>query len=317
MRNIQDEYLEEESDKLVYEKLGFMEDVEIKQIDTKLAYISSVKQATKKIMTGGEKEVTYTIKDGDTIYDICQELDVTWDEIKAMNPEMEEESIYPGDKIILNRATAAVNVRTVEKRTFAEKIPYKTKYEKSDEMYEGDSKVIQEGENGKRVVTARITRENGEQIKRKDLDERVITEPTTEIIVKGTKPRPKTLPTGTLKYPIYGATLTSEFGWRWGRNHDGVDWGCPNGTPLYAADGGTVVYTGWYYGYGLYVKIDHGSGVQTAYAHCDEIFVSTGEQVYQGQHIAASGNTGNSTGPHLHFEVLVNGSPQDPFQYLH
>ena len=99
LKNIQNEFMEEESDKLEYEKVGFKENVEIKQIDTKLAYISSVKQATKKIMTGGEKEVTYTIKDGDTIYDICQELDVTWDEIKAMNPDIKEESIYPGDKI--------------------------------------------------------------------------------------------------------------------------------------------------------------------------------------------------------------------------
>lgn len=316
LKNIQSEFMEEESDKLKYEEAGFKENVEIRQIDTKLAYISSVKQATKKIMTGGEKEVTYTIKDGDTIYDICQKLDVTWDEIKAMNPEIKEESIYPGDKILLNRATAAVSVVTVEKKTFAEKIAYKTKYKKSDEMYEGDSKVTQEGKNGKRVVTARITRENGEVIKRKDLDERIITEPVTEIIVKGTKERPKTLPTGVLKYPIYGATLTSEFGWRWGRNHDGVDWGCGVGTPIYAADGGTVVYAGWYYGYGLYIKIDHGSGVQTAYAHCNELYVDVGEAVYQGQHIAASGNTGNSTGPHLHFEVLVNGSPQNPFSYL-
>lgn len=317
LKNIQSEFMEKESDKLKYEKASFKENVEIKPIDTRLAYISSSKQATKKILTGGEKEVTYTIKNGDTIYEICEKLDVTWDEIKKMNPGIKEESIYPGDKILLNRATAAVNVVTVEKKTFAEKIEYKTKYEKSDEMYEGDSKVIQEGENGKRVVTARITRENGEIIKRKDLDEKVIKKPTTKIIVKGTKERPKTLPTGVLKYPVYGATLTSEFGWRWGRNHDGVDWGCPTGTPLYAADGGTVVHAGWYYGYGLYIRIDHGSGVQTAYAHCNELYVSTGDKVYQGQHIAASGNTGNSTGPHLHFEVLVNGSPQDPFNYLH
>jgi LysM repeat protein len=242
LKNVQSEFMEKESEKLKYEKASFKESVEIRPIDTRLAYISSAKQATKKIMTGGEKEVTYTIKDGDTIYEICEKLDVTWDEIKKMNPGIKEESIYPGDKILLNRATAAVNVITVEKKTFAEKIEYKTKYKKSDDMYEGDSKVVQEGENGKRVVTARITRENGEIIKRKDLSEKVIKEPTTEIIVKGTKPRPKTLPTGVLKYPIYGATLTSEFGWRWGRNHDGVDWGCPTGTPLYAADGGTVVY---------------------------------------------------------------------------
>ncbi len=316
LKNVQSEFLQEEGEKLTYEKITFKENVEVRQIDTKLAYISSVKQATKKIMSGGEKEEVYTIKDGDTIYDICQKLDVTWDEIKAMNPDIKEESIYPGEKIVLNKATAAATVVTVEKSTFAEKVDYKTKYKKSSDMYEGDSRVEQSGQNGKRVVTARLTRENGEIVKKDVLKEKVIKEPVTEIIVEGTAPRPKTLPTGVLKYPIYGAVLTSEFGWRWGRNHDGVDWGCGVGTPIYAADGGTVTYAGWNSGYGLYVEIDHGSGVRTAYAHCNDLYVSSGEAVYQGQQIASSGNTGYSTGPHLHFEVRVNGSPQDPFSYL-
>lgn len=316
LKSVQEDYVKKENENLKYEKIGFKEDVEIRQIDSKLAYISSEKQATKKIMSGGEKEVTYEIESGDTIYGICEKLDVTWDELKKMNPDLEEESIYPGDEIILNRATAAVTVRTVEKATFGEKIKYETKYEESSEMYEGDSRVKQEGEYGKVVVTARLTREDGEIIEREDLKKETITEPVTEIIVKGTAPRPKTLPTGTLKYPVYGAVLTSEFGWRWGRNHDGVDWGCGVGTPLYAADGGTVTYAGWFGGYGLYVEISHGSGVSTAYAHCNDIYVGVGEAVYQGQQIASSGNTGNSTGPHLHFEVMINGSPQDPFQYL-
>lgn len=316
LNNIYDDYVKEESEKLKYEEVGFKEDVQIQKIETKLAYISSVKQATKKIMKGGEQEIVYTVKSGDTIYGICEKLDVTWDDLKEMNPGLKEESIYPGDEILLNRATAAVNVRTVEVATFGEKVPYKTEYKKSDDMYEGESSVVQEGQNGKRVVTARITRENGETIKRKNLDSEIIIEPVTEIIVKGTKPRPKTLPTGVLKYPVYGAVFTSEFGWRWGRNHDGVDWGCGVGTPLYAADGGTVVIAGWYYGYGLYIEIDHGNGIHTCYAHCSDLYVSAGEQVYQGQNIAASGNTGNSTGPHLHFEVHVNGTPVDPMQYL-
>jgi len=316
LENVKAEYLYEENENLKYEKSGFKEQVEIKQIDTKLAYISSVKQATKRIMTGGEKEEAYTVKDGDTIYGICDKLDVTWDELKAMNPDLDIAEIYPGDKILLHRATAAVTVVTVEKATFAEKIKYETEYKKSGDMYEGDSKVTQEGQDGKRVVTARLKRENGQIVDKEVLKQSTITEPVKEIIVKGTAPRPKTLPTGVLKYPIYGATLTSEFGWRWGRNHDGVDWGCGVGTPIYAADGGNVTYAGWFSGYGLYIEISHGSGVSTAYAHCNELYVSVGEAVYQGQHIAASGNTGNSTGPHLHFEVLVNGSPQNPLSYL-
>lgn len=317
LNNIYDDYVKEESSKLKYEKIGFKEKVEIKQIDTKLAYLSSVKQATNKIMNGGEKQESYKVKTGDTIYGICEKLDVTWDELKEMNPDLKEESIYPGDEILLKKATAAVNVRTVEVATFGEKVKYKTKYKKSSDMYEGESQVEQEGKNGKRVVTARLTRENGEIIDRQTLKSDIIIKPVTKVIVKGTKPRPKTLPTGVLKYPIYGGVFTSEFGWRWGRNHDGVDWGCGVGTPLYAADGGTVTIAGWHYGYGLYVEIDHGNGVSTAYAHCNELYVSPGDKVFQGQNIAASGNTGNSTGPHLHFEVHVNGVPQDPMQYLH
>ena len=317
LSNIYDDFVKEENDKLKYEEIGFKENVEIRQVDTKLAYISSVKQATKKIMKGGEKEIVYKVKSGDTISGICEKLDVSWSDLKEMNPKLKKDSIYPGDKILLNKATAAITVRTVEVSTFGEKVKYKTKYKKSSKMYEGESRVSQEGQYGKRVVTARLTRDNGEIVKRKTLESTTIIEPVTEIIVQGTAPRPKTLPTGTLKYPIYGALLTSEFGWRWGRNHDGIDWAAGVGTPIYAADGGTVTYTGWFGGYGLYVEISHGSGVSTAYAHLNDIYVSTGEAVYQGQQIGTCGNTGYSTGPHLHFEVMINGSVQDPFQYLH
>ena len=114
LSTVQSEYIKKESDKLKYEKKDFKENVEIRPVDTKLAYISSVKQATKKIMSGGEKEVTYKIKSGDTISGICSKLDVTWDEIKEMNPDMDKDDIYPGDKILLNRATAAVTVKTTE-----------------------------------------------------------------------------------------------------------------------------------------------------------------------------------------------------------
>ena len=121
--------------------------------------------------------------------------------------------------------------------------------------------------------------------------------------------------TGGYIWPTSG-TLTSSFGWRWGRMHEGIDIAAPTGTPIAASRGGTVIHAGWMGGYGNLVVIDHGGGISTAYAHQSAIGVSSGTQVLQGQTIGYVGNTGNSTGPHLHFEVRVNGAATDPMGYL-
>jgi murein DD-endopeptidase MepM/ murein hydrolase activator NlpD len=118
-----------------------------------------------------------------------------------------------------------------------------------------------------------------------------------------------------LVWPVHG-TLTSTFGWRWGRMHEGIDLAVGSGTPVVAAAAGTVVVAGWMGGYGNLVVIDHGNGIATAYGHNTSVTVGVGQQVAQGQLISYSGNTGHSTGPHVHFEVRVNGSPVDPLGYL-
>ncbi|MBR6025903.1 MAG: M23 family metallopeptidase, partial [Firmicutes bacterium] len=105
-------------------------------------------------------------------------------------------------------------------------------------------------------------------------------------------------------------------GWRWGRQHKGIDLANSTGTKIYAADGGVVTFAGWENGYGYVVKIDHGGLYETVYAHCSKIIVSQGEKVYQGQNIALVGSTGNSTGPHLHFEIWYNKNYKDPEDYL-
>jgi murein DD-endopeptidase MepM/ murein hydrolase activator NlpD len=111
------------------------------------------------------------------------------------------------------------------------------------------------------------------------------------------------------------APVTSEYGPRWGRMHQGIDQGAPTGTPIGASKAGTVIFAGWQGGYGNLVLIDHG-GVVTAYAHQSSMSVSSGQSVSQGQTIGYVGSTGNSTGPHLHFETRVNGSAVNPRQYL-
>jgi len=120
---------------------------------------------------------------------------------------------------------------------------------------------------------------------------------------------------GRFIWPVNG-TFTSPFGYRWGRLHAGIDIAVPAGTPLRAADGGTVAIAGWTGGYGNYTCINHGGGVSTCYGHQSRIGVSVGQSVSQGQVIGYSGNTGNSTGPHLHFEVRIGGNPVDPMGYL-
>jgi peptidoglycan DL-endopeptidase CwlO len=120
---------------------------------------------------------------------------------------------------------------------------------------------------------------------------------------------------GSLIWPVNGS-ISSPFGMRWGRLHAGIDIPAPEGTPIRAADGGSVAIAGWMGGYGNYTCIQHGGSISTCYGHQSSIGVSVGQSVSQGQVIGAVGNTGHSFGAHLHFEVRINGSPVDPLGYL-
>ena len=116
-------------------------------------------------------------------------------------------------------------------------------------------------------------------------------------------------------YPI-NTRITSYYGPRWGRMHEGIDFAAPMGSPIRAVSSGRVVYSGWATGYGYVVIVQHQRGLRTLYAHNSKLLVREGESVGKGEVISRSGNTGNSTGPHLHFEVQVNGRPENPLDYI-
>lgn len=118
-----------------------------------------------------------------------------------------------------------------------------------------------------------------------------------------------------LIWPTRGS-VTSEYGYRWGRMHEGIDIAAPTGTPIWAAADGVVIYSGVMNGYGLVILIDHGGGFTTVYAHQSRLAAGDGRRVSQGELIGYVGSTGHSTGPHLHFETRVNGSAQNPRNYL-
>ncbi len=131
----------------------------------------------------------------------------------------------------------------------------------------------------------------------------------------GTKPTPPKFATGKFGRPVYGV-LTSRFGSRWGRMHSGVDFSASIGTPVNSSDGGRVIFAGREGAYGNLIKIAHDNEYITYYGHLNKISVKNGQRVAKGELIGTVGNTGRSTGPHLHFEVRKNDTAVNPLNYL-
>ncbi len=192
-------------------------------------------------------------------------------------------------------------------------IPFETETRNDPNLYIGDSVTEREGSDGELTLTSEVIYENGTVKSSKILAESVTQVPVTRVVRVGTKP--KDILSEGLYEPLQGQ-ISSEFGKRWGRNHEGIDIAVPEGTPVKSAEGGTILFCGDAGTYGNLVKIDHGNGIVTAYAHLSEISVTKGQIVGPNTQIALSGNTGRSTGPHLHFEILKDGVALNPKNYM-
>jgi murein DD-endopeptidase MepM/ murein hydrolase activator NlpD len=184
----------------------------------------------------------------------------------------------------------------------------------SDDMLLGESKTKTNGQEGQKLVTNEVVMENNKLVSSRQIDEKILTSPKEKIIIKGSK-NPIVTGSAFLAAPSRG-TVSSSFGMRWGKMHNGTDIAAPMNTPIYAALDGVVSYAGWETGYGNIIKISHGDDIETYYGHCSTIYVKKGQNVKKGEKIGAVGSTGNSTGPHLHFEVRLNGEPKNPMAYL-
>lgn len=209
--------------------------------------------------------------------------------------------------------TPLVEVHLLDLQENEKKIPYSQEVRWDDSLVLGDSKVEIEGIEGLSTVKEEVKIVNNKIIDRKDLEVEVVSEPTQEVILKGNLMDQNIV---TLNIPSRGV-LTSSYGPRWGTLHKGIDIGAPIGDPIYAAMDGVVEYSGYEGTYGYVVKLKHGDNVMTVYAHCSKLLVEAGDTVSKGEKIAEIGSTGQSTGPHLHFEVRVNGVQVDPatFKY--
>ena len=299
----------------------FEEDVEIRQeyVPTdaimNLGYIAELLYSTKTA------EVTYEVKKGDTWSQIAARNNMTSSELLALNPGYNINKLQIGEVLTLSASVPYLTMTVEKQERYLDDVAYNIEYTDSADLYQGDYKVTSKGEYGKADVMAKTTYVNGEETERTILSSVTLKEPVTEYRLRGTKPRPTWYPTGSFRWPTSGR-VTSYFGGRkspggiGSTNHKGIDIAVPRGTPIYAADGGTVTYAGWMSGYGYLVEINHGNGYVTRYGHNSSLTVSVGQHVYKGQQVARAGSTGNSTGNHCHFEVRYNGVAKNPLNYL-
>lgn len=304
------------SETTTYEEIGFAEDVSVTQVETRLGLIENPDDVVQKILTGAEEIKTHVVQSGDTFSGIAKTYNISTADLQAANPLVTPERLVIGQEIILTQAVPMLTVQTVEVSTLTEYLQFETVYEDNPSVYQGETNTKVAGQMGERQVMAKIVKNNGVEVARMELESHVTKEPVTAVISVGTKELPPKQGTGTFIYPVTGAKLTSRFGMRWGRMHYGIDLAIATGTKIRASDGGTVIFSGYSGSYGYVVKIDHGGGFVTVYAHCSKLHVKVGEKVYQGQHIANVGSTGRSTGPHCHFEVQYLGVQKNPLNYL-
>lgn len=296
-------------------EVKLLEDVLIVKDKLPLNRLAENNEIVDLIKTGSDEIKTHVIEVGESYWTIAMMYDTTVEELISANPDKDPGRLKIGDQVKLLVPTSKLTVEVVEEVKYTEATAFETIVESDASMFTNQSKVKVEGVKGESHIVANQVKQNGRLIDKEIVSEEVIKEPIDKIVVKGTKEIPKTAATGVFMMPTRGR-FTSGYGSRWGRMHRGIDIAASTGTPIHAADGGTVTYAGWQGTYGNMVEITHGNGYVTRYAHASKLHVSKGAKVYKGQHIANVGNTGRSTGPHLHLEVLKNGAHVNPSKYV-
>ena len=297
----------------------FLEDVEVYPVEVPSNTQYDVEKIRATLSEFRVEQSTYVVKKGDTFNAIAYSLDMWPIELSVLNPDVIVDKIWVDQELIIQEAVPFLSVQNFTDETYEETVPSPVEYIETADLYVGDTKVKEQGEDGLQKVNARVTYVNGVEVDREILTTETLKEPTTTYAYTGTTPRPVTASNGYFIWPVRG-TITSNFGGRnlWGRYdfHLGLDIACRTGTSIKAADGGTVIKAGWSGSYGNLVAIRHDNGYVTYYAHNSSLLVSVGQKVYQGQIIARSGATGNVSGPHCHFEVRINNTSVNPRNYL-
>ena len=318
-----------EGDEYTITDIEFVEPVEIIQEEIPANILVDQDQAFRTLTEGKEPIREYKVQSGDSYWTIAERNNMTVEELKLMNGAVSDR-LSIGQILRLNIPKPLLSVKTRASAVLQEEIPFDTVYQSNRTMNEGQSNVLTEGMNGQMEVRYEIAQINGYTVEMKTLSETIIREPIDRVVENGAKTLTAAVAattitasrgdagdilSGALDWPIR-STVNSPFGERSRGFHSGIDIQAKTGDPVYSAGGGVVISANNFAGYGNQVTIDHGNGLSTMYAHLSQIDVTVGQYVGQQYPVGLVGSTGRTTGPHLHFEVRINGSPVNPINYL-
>lgn len=298
--------------------ISFANTIEVVESYLPSNQVSSIEDAINEVTKDKEEKTIYEVVSGDTLSKIANKTGISMDEIVALNDSLTSTSstIRVGEELIITVPKPELSVEREELVYYEGTYEADIIYQYNTSWYTTSQVTLQDPSSGYHKAVKKITYLNNEIVSTEVLYEEIIAEAVPKIVEKGTKIPP------TYIRPVTGGRITSKFGSRnsvikgMSTNHKGVDIGVPLGTSVYASCGGTVKFAGWSGSYGNVVFINHPDGRQTRYAHLSKILVKVGDKVSQGQKIALSGSTGVSTGPHVHFEIRINGTPVNPLKYI-
>ena len=313
-------------------RVEFVQDVVVKKGMFSSDTLKSEEDLRGMFETDSDNPAYYICQDGDYLSTVAAKFGMTTSQLQALNPDVKETAIYEGLKLNIAAPDIYLQVKVIKTETYTEEIDFEVVREKTNELYSGSTKVKTAGQKGTKEVTAEITYVDGARTGKSIVSTKVIKKPVNKVILVGTKTRSSSsgsgyvsgnysagdgIASGTFSNPLPGSYVSS------GRSrysgHRAVDLCLRGGTlnaAVYAADGGTVISSGWSGGYGNMIQIRHAGGYVTYYAHLNTRYVQVGDTVSKGQMIGRAGSTGNSTGPHLHFEIRKNGTPYNPANFI-
>ena len=300
--------------------MDLSETIEIVESSVSADEISTVEQALSLLTEEQAVMQTYEVQAGDTLSAISLKVNIPMETIADMNKAYMENGINStlqiGQSLIITVPEPELAVEWINREHYSETFEADVQYVDNDEWFTNQQVVIQQPVAGYRELIADVHYSNDEETSRDIIKQDVLMEAVPKIIERGTIIPP------TFIWPLSGGRISSYFGRRKSPTagassyHKGLDIATPTGSSVYASSGGVVTSAGWNGGYGYAVVIRHPDGHSTRYGHLSKILVSVGQSVSQGQTIAKSGSTGVSTGPHLHFEIIENGTQVDPLPFL-